>query len=56
MAVNLGSSDSDLYFDIEDEKVRDCLRQLFDNNRLLNAEVKKLKQKVFILEIDGRPE
>ena len=49
MAVKLGTSDADLYFEIEDEKVRDCLRQLFDNTRILNAVVKKLEHRVFLL-------
>ena len=52
MAVKLGTSDADLYFEIEDEKIRDCLRQLFDNTRILNAVVKKLEHRVFLLETE----
>jgi len=52
MAVKLGTSDADLYFEIEDEKIRDCLRQLFDNTRILNSVVKELEHKVFLLETE----
>ena len=52
MAVKLGSSDADLYFEIDDEKIRDCLRQLFDNTRILNATVKDLRERVFLLETE----
>ena len=52
MAVTLGPSDSDLYFSIDDEAIRDCLRQLYDNVRILRAEVISLKERVLVLETE----
>lgn len=52
MAVKLGPTDADLYFEIDDERIRDCLRQLFDNIRILNTTVKDLEERVFLLETE----
>jgi len=52
MTVKLGPTDADLYFEIDDERIRDCLRQLFDNTRILNTTVKDLEERVFLLETE----
>jgi len=52
MAVKLAPTDADLYFEIDDERMRDCLRQLFDNTRILNTTVKDLEERVFLLETE----
>tara|TARA_Y100000310_G_C20586188_1_gene765511 strand:+ start:326 stop:502 length:177 start_codon:yes stop_codon:yes gene_type:complete len=52
MTVKLGPTDADLYFEIDDERIRDCLRQLFDNIRILNTTVKDLEERVFLLETE----
>jgi|TARA_Y100000034_G_scaffold10304_1_gene10853 hypothetical protein len=52
MAVKLAPTDADLYFEIDDERIRDCLRQLFDNTRILNTTVKDLEERVFLLETE----
>jgi len=52
MTVKLAPTDADLYFEIDDERIRDCLRQLFDNTRILNTTVKDLEERVFLLETE----
>lgn len=41
-----GTTDADIYFDIEDEKSREAFRQLFDNTRSLFAKVNELEKRV----------
>ena len=52
MAVtpSTGMSDSDIYFNIEDDILRETLRQLFDNTRKLNDKIEVLKGRVIQLE------
>ena len=52
MAVtpSTGMSDADIYFNIEDDILRETLRQLFDNTRKLRAEHLVLKNRVRDLE------
>jgi len=52
MAVipSTGMSDSDIYFNIEDEVLRETLRQLFDNTRKLNDKIETLISRVEKLE------
>ena len=52
MAVipSTGMSDSDIYFNIEDEVLRETLRQLFDNTRKLNDKIEALISRVEKLE------
>ena len=45
-----GFSESDIYFNIDDELVRETVRQLFDNTRKLRSDVLALKERVQILE------
>jgi|TARA_Y100001951_G_scaffold87829_1_gene79065 hypothetical protein len=45
-----GFSEADIYFNIDDELVRDTVRQLFDNIRKLRLEVLTLKERVLALE------
>jgi hypothetical protein len=45
-----GLAEADIYFNIEDEQIRDTFRQLFDNIRRLNSEVISLKERVLLLE------
>ena len=52
MSVTLGVSDSDAYFDVEDEKIKDSLRQLFDNTRVLRDEIVLLKDRILLLETE----
>ena len=46
----MGMSEADVYFDVEDETVRDTLRQIFDNMRDLRKENIALAKRVEILE------
>ena len=46
----MGMTEADVYFDIEDETVRDTLRQIFDNMRDLRKENIALAKRVEILE------
>ena len=46
----MGSTEADVYFDVEDEIVRDTLRQIFDNLRDLRKENIALAKRVEILE------
>ena len=46
----MGMPEADVYFDIEDETVRDTLRQIFDNMRDLRKENIALAKRVEILE------
>ena len=46
----MGLTESDVYFDVEDETVRDTLRQIFDNLRDLRNENIALAKRVEILE------
>ena len=52
MAVtpSTGMSDSDIYFNIEDDILRETLRQLFDNTRKLSDNIEVLKGRVKQLE------
>ncbi len=45
-----GFSEADIYFNIEDELIRETMRQVFDNTRKLNQEVLTLKGRIEILE------
>ena len=45
-----GFSESDIYFNIDDELVRETVRQLFDNTRKLRSDVLALKERVQTLE------
>ena len=44
------ATEADVYFDVEDEVVRDTLRQIFDNLRDLRKENIALAKRVEILE------
>ena len=44
------ATEADVYFDVEDEVVRDTLRQIFDNLRDLRKENIALTKRVEILE------
>ena len=46
----MGMTEADGYFDVEDEVVRDTLRQIFDNLRDLRKENIALEKRVSILE------
>lgn len=46
----MGLTEADVYFDVEDETVRDTLRQIFDNLRDLRKENIALAKRVEILE------
>ena len=46
----MGFTEADVYFDVEDETVRDTLRQIFDNLRDLRKENIALAKRVEILE------
>ena len=46
----MGLTEADVYFDVEDEVVRDTLRQIFDNLRDLRKENIALEKRVSILE------
>ena len=46
----MGMTEADVYFDVEDETVRDTLRQIFDNMRDLRKENIALAKRVEILE------
>ena len=46
----MGLTEADVYFDVEDETVRDTLRQIFDNLRDLRNENIALAKRVEILE------
>ena len=46
----MGATEADVYFDFEDEVVRDTLRQIFDNLRDLRKENIALTKRVEILE------
>ena len=46
----MGMTEADVYFDVEDEVVRDTLRQIFDNLRDLRKENITLAKRVEILE------
>ena len=46
----MGLTEADVYFDVEDEVVRDTLRQIFDNMRDLRKENIALAKRVEILE------
>ena len=46
----MGATEADVYFDVEDEGVRDTLRQIFDNLRDLRKENIALAKRVEILE------
>lgn len=45
-----GTTDADIYFDIEDEKAREAFRQLYDNSRALEKTNTELKKRVEDLE------
>jgi hypothetical protein len=45
-----GFSEADIYFNIDDELIRETVRQLFDNTRKLHSEVLALKDRVQTLE------
>ena len=45
-----GFSEADIYFNIDDELIRETMRQVFDNTRKLHQEVLALKGRVQILE------
>ena len=45
-----GFSEADIYFNIDDELVRETVRQLFDNTRKLRSDVLALKERVQTLE------
>ena len=47
---HMGLTEADVYFDVEDETVRDTLRQIFDNLRDLRKENIALAKRVEILE------
>ena len=47
---NTGLADADIYFNIEDGILRDVIRQVFDNTRLLNNEISILRNRVRDLE------
>ena len=46
----MGMTEADVYFYVEDETVRDTLRQIFDNMRDLRKENIALAKRVEILE------
>lgn len=46
----MGLTEADMYFDAEDEIVRDSLRQIFDNMRDLRNEQIALKKRILTLE------
>jgi hypothetical protein len=48
--AQMGFTEADVYFDVEDETVRDTLRQIFDNLRDLRKENIALAKRVEILE------
>ena len=48
--AKMGFTVADVYFDVEDETVRDTLRQIFDNLRDLRNENIALAKRVEILE------
>ena len=48
--AKMGFTEADVYFDVEDETVRDTLRQIFDNLRDLRKENIALAKRVDILE------
>ena len=48
--AQMGLTEADVYFDVEDETVRDTLRQIFDNLRDLRKENIALAKRVEILE------
>ena len=48
--AKMGFTEADVYFDVEDETVRDTLRQIFDNMRDLRKENIALAKRVEILE------
>ena len=48
--AKMGFTEADVYFDVEDETVRDTLRQIFDNLRALRKENIALAKRVEILE------
>ena len=48
--AKMGFTEADVYFDVEDETVRDTLRQIFDNLRDLRNENIALAKRVEILE------
>ena len=45
-----GFSEADIYFNIDDELLRETMRQVFDNTRKLHQEVLTLKERVQTLE------
>jgi|TARA_R110000765_G_scaffold403992_1_gene500120 hypothetical protein len=45
-----GFSEADIYFNIDDQLIRDTMRQVFDNTRKLHQEIQTLKGRVQILE------
>ena len=45
-----GFSEADIYFNIDDQLIRDTMRQVFDNTRKLHQEILILKGRVQILE------
>ena len=47
---NSGMSDADVYFNIEDDILRETIRQLFDNTRKLQSDIGALKKRVRDLE------
>ena len=47
---NSGMSDADIYFNIEDDILRETIRQVFDNTRKLQADHEALKKRVRDLE------
>tara|TARA_R100001443_G_scaffold3021_1_gene9785 strand:+ start:11254 stop:11439 length:186 start_codon:yes stop_codon:yes gene_type:complete len=47
---NSGMSDADVYFNIEDDILRETIRQIFDNTRKLQSDIGALKKRVRDLE------
>ena len=47
---NSGMSDADIYFNIEDDILRETIRQIFDNTRKLQSDIGALKKRVRDLE------
>jgi hypothetical protein len=45
-----GFSEADIYFNIDDELIRETMRQVFDNTRKLHKEILTLKVRVQTLE------
>ena len=54
--AKMGFTEADVYFDVEDETVRDTLRQIFDNLRDLRKENIALAKRVEILENEKDPD